>query len=183
MTGAILKIIMIMSSGAYAFDHLEVMEVRDANPSYEDFCQREPLECAREGSEELSFQAGLLNTLSNVNRMVNQSVPFILDHDQYGLEEFWSLPTNIGGDCEDNALVKRQILVEEFGLPRSSIRMVTAFHKDMFYAHALLAVVTDQGTYILDQDEEQVVESQKANYIFEAVELPGRKWARFVQEW
>ena len=180
--GTIFKI-MLMINWVYAFEHLEVIEIRDNNPLYEDFCQREPSECLGEGSQELSFQDDLLNILSDVNQMVNQSVSFVLDSDQYGFEEYWNLPTGIGGDCEDNALIKRQILVEDFGLPRSSIRMVTAFHKDMLYAHALLAVVTDQGTFILDQDEDQVIESKQANYIFEAVELPGRKWARFFQEW
>ena len=180
--GIIFKII-LMIHWAYAFENLEIIEVRDSNPFYEDFCQREPSECLAEGNQELIFNDDLLSVLLDVNRMVNKSVSFMLDSDQYGREEYWSLPTSVGGDCEDNALIKRQILVEEFGLPRSSIRMVTAFHKSMFYAHALLAVVTDQGVFILDQDENKVVKSREANYIFEAVELPGRRWARFLQEW
>lgn len=61
--------------------------------------------------------------------------------------------------------------------------MTTAFHREQFYAHALLLVETDQGTFVLDQDRPQVQLWHQTPYIFEARERSDGSWERFAQDW
>ena len=47
-----------------------------------------------------------------INREVNASVTYKTDLAQYGTPEHWCLPTDFG-DCEDYALLKRKLLLEQ----------------------------------------------------------------------
>ncbi len=167
-----------------SFEGLEVVEVRNSHAPYENFCRDFSKECDLEHSSSIiEDKENMLKVLNLVNERINRDLKFSLDSENYGVEEKWSLPLSGEGDCEDNALLKRKVLVEEFGFPRGSLRMATAFHKDKFYAHALLAVNTSKGVFILDQDQEKVLFWKDSPYIFEAWEIPGRKWERFAQDW
>ncbi len=173
---------------AFAFQGLEVREIRESYLPYEEFCVAFQEECDLENSaSEIQFSdensESIFEALREVNMRVNETLLFALDSETYEREEKWSLPLSGVGDCEDNALVKRKILVEDYGLPRGALRMATGFHNEKFYSHAVLAVNTSKGVFILDQDQTEVLFWKKSPYIFESLELPGRKWARFYQEW
>lgn len=161
---------------------LEVQEVRDENPSYREFCENWPGECELTGKEVIDYSDELFFKLVRVSRQVNREIDFSLDTVQYSREEFWTYPTSGRGDCEDNALEKRRRLIEQ-GLPSAALRMTTAFHRDEFYAHALLLVETSAGTFVLDQDSEEVLLWDQAPYIYEARERVNGTWERYFQDW
>lgn len=161
---------------------LEVSEVREDHPSYAEFCENWPGECDLKGVEVIPYSDDLFQTLVRVSQQVNEDIEFMLDPQQYNREEFWTYPTSGRGDCEDNALEKRRRLVQ-LGLPSAALRMGTAFHRQQYYAHALLLVETTAGTFVLDQDNEEVLLWNQAPYIYEARERVNGSWERFFQDW
>jgi predicted transglutaminase-like cysteine proteinase len=162
--------------------NLEIREVRQGHPSYDVFCQNWSGECSLTGPQVIEYTNEAFLQLVQVSREVNSDIEFALDPAQYNSEEYWNYPESGRGDCEDNALEKRRRLVKQ-GFPRAALRMTTAFHRDQYYAHALLLVETTAGTFVLDQDSEDVLLWDQAPYIYEARERVDGKWERFFQDW
>ena len=75
------------------------------------------------------------------------------DQELFGVAEWWAVPTlradgSGKGDCEDYALLKRQILIKR-GWPVSSLLM-TVVRDEKGDGHAVLTARTAQGDFILD---------------------------------
>jgi predicted transglutaminase-like cysteine proteinase len=89
--------------------------------------------------------------LERVNTDVNRRVRSISDTSHYGVEDYWELPFDGGGDagdCEDYALQKRQLLTS-LHIPMSALSIAivkTSWNEP----HAVLLVRTDAGAYVLD---------------------------------
>ncbi len=86
--------------------------------------------------------------LSKVNSNVNAAIWPEDDSRHYGRVEYWTIPTDGYGDCEDYALTKRKNLAE-MGLPLSALRIAVVVTPSAV-RHAVLTVVTDKGDYVLD---------------------------------
>ncbi len=117
--------------------------------AYIEFCVRMPEEC-KAGTEKQSrvvASAAQLAELDRVNRNVNWEIEPVTDMELYGVEDYWTIPTN-KGDCEDYALLKRQILITE-GWPIGSLLM-TVVLDERGEGHAVLTARTEGGDYILD---------------------------------
>lgn len=112
-------------------------------------CERQPAECAGHTGNEPRFEAGplRLSELDEVNRKVNVAIQPATDLELYGVAEYWTLPTD-KGDCEDYALLKRQILLRR-GWPASAL-LLTVVRDERGDGHAVLTVRTAQGDFILD---------------------------------
>lgn len=100
-----------------------------------------------------------LDKLDAVNRGVNQAISYAPDAETYGRRDYWA---NVGeilaagrGDCEDFAILKMAALARA-GIPEESMSIVVVYveSKDVF--HAILAVSTSKGTYVLDNVREDV---------------------------
>jgi predicted transglutaminase-like cysteine proteinase len=115
-----------------------------------------------------------------VNAAVNREIRLVLDVMQYDREEYWTLPENGRGDCEDKALEKRRRLAE-MGLPRGAMRMALVFHRRLLTSHGVLTVETTAGTYVLDSATDEVQRWDQTPYNFEARERPDGRWTRFDQ--
>ncbi|MBT4793136.1 MAG: transglutaminase [Halobacteriovoraceae bacterium] len=161
---------------------LEIQKVKALPTFYQDFCDRWPGECDLSGRSSVGYTKRIKELVNTVNTAVNTELHFQLDQLTYDREEFWNYPQDGRGDCEDNALEKRRRLVA-LGIPRGALRIMTAFHRELYYGHALLALETDQGTYILDQDNPKILLWNKINYIIEARETVNGRWERFFQDW
>ena len=83
-----------------------------------------------------------------VNRAVNAAVEPVSDLINYGVEEYWSYPTNGKGDCEDYVLQKRRELMN-LGFPREAL-LVTVVRDLVGEGHAVLMLKTTSGDFILD---------------------------------
>jgi predicted transglutaminase-like cysteine proteinase len=123
-----------------------------ANPPYGfvQFCSSFPAECAQGDTGEGRFNAdpARLAELDAINRQVNASVEPVTDMDLYGVPEWWAIPANGRGDCEDYALLKRQMLIRR-GWPVSSVLM-TVVRDEKGEGHAVLTARTAQGDFVLD---------------------------------
>jgi len=102
--------------------------------------------------------------LLRVNRWVNENVKPMTDMDHWGVIEKWSLPTDGYGDCEDYVLLKRKMLVDA-GWPREAL-LITVVRDKKGEGHAVLTVKTDQGEFILDNQNETVVAWTETGYRF-----------------
>jgi len=99
---------------------------RDARaPSgYLAFCDRNPDECRAhpEQPNKVRFTSALWDKLEKVNLVVNASVHAEDDKEHYGVNEFWTIPVDGEGDCEDYVLAKRKMLVL-LGVPEAALRI------------------------------------------------------------
>jgi predicted transglutaminase-like cysteine proteinase len=131
------------------------------------FCERYSGECDVNPSEpaSLTLNAKLWRTLNAVNLKVNTTIKPTTDQDHWGLVDRWDLPGDGRGDCEDIQLLKRKILVEQYGLPKRALRM-TVVIDEQGEGHAVLMVRTDEGELILDNKRDAVLSWHQTGYIF-----------------
>jgi len=131
-----------------------------------DFCARYITECdvPRLPVQDIVQTPATLKLLDKINRFVNTDIQPLSDQDHWGVADRWDIPTDGYGDCEDYALLKRKMLIEE-GLPRQALLMtiVKDRHNE---GHAVLTVKTDQGDLILDNLSDHVMSWREAPYHF-----------------
>jgi len=159
---------------------LPVVGVENRYPPYADFCRRHPGECDLSGAEAATFSDALMRELSEVNLAVNTEIRFAFDSNQYGVEEYWALPSSGYGDCEDLALEKRSRLAAS-RIPRGALRLAIVFHKRHLNSHCVLTVETTRGTYILDTYTNTLCRWDKTPYNYEVRERTDGLWDRFDQ--
>lgn len=135
------------------------------------FCERK-LDACRPSQETLELRLTRSNwsEIVRINVEINQAVKPMTDRDLYGIEEFWSLP-EYAGDCEDYVLAKQQQL-SSAGLPIGALR-ATVVYDEVGSGHAVLTVVTDQGDFILDNNNDEVKRWQDAELTYIKRQAPG----------
>lgn len=112
------------------------------------YCLRDPAFCLAVEPERVSLTEALYDELEAVDDEVNNTIQPMSDKSNWGMIDFWSLPRHGLGDCEDYALLKRQMLLKK-GWPAGAFRVVSVkTWEDL--DHAVLAVSTDKGDLILD---------------------------------
>jgi predicted transglutaminase-like cysteine proteinase len=115
-----------------------------------DFCRRYQGECGGAPLPPVDIVASLktMKEVERVNKWVNAHITPITDMEHWGVIDKWDYPTDGKGDCEDFALVKRKVLLEE-GFPRQALLM-TVVKDASNEGHAVLTVKTSGGDFILD---------------------------------
>ena len=134
--------------------------------AFHDFCRRFPAECRPANSHMNAMPMTSRNwqTLQAVNRQVNAEIREVSDRVNHGREDFWTLPMNGAGDCEDIALLKRHRLIQQ-GWP-SSVLLMTVVRDRRGRGHAVLAAQTDRGTLILDNRTNAIRHWSDTGYTF-----------------
>jgi predicted transglutaminase-like cysteine proteinase len=146
--------------------YLRVFGVTPPPYGHVDFCRRDPRECAQ-GTLEESRRAGTgeaLAELDRVNRQVNAEIAPVTDMEQYGVEDYWTLPRSGRGDCEDYALLKRQRLMRS-GWPASAL-LITVVFDEKREGHAVVTARTADGDFILDNKTNDIKLWSKTPYQF-----------------
>ncbi len=142
------------------------------------FCEEEPEECRAGAAEETRFNATpqRLSQLDEINRHINRAIQPITDLEHYGVTEYWSLPKDGKGDCEDYALLKRKTLIQ-LGWPISAL-LLTVVRDEKGEGHAVLTARTAQGDFILDNknDEVRVWHTTGYDFVMRQSFLDPRTW-------
>jgi predicted transglutaminase-like cysteine proteinase len=114
-----------------------------------EFCRTRPAECDVRSGETGPVQLSerLWDQLVEINSFVNAAITPATDLEIFGTPEVWFYPSVLG-DCEDYALLKRRILIEN-GWPVSAL-LITVVRKQDGEGHAVLTVRTDRGDLVLD---------------------------------
>jgi predicted transglutaminase-like cysteine proteinase len=138
----------------------------DAPAGWADLCKRVPSLCSHHNRalDRVRLGAATMQQLVDVNQDVNHTIRYVTDQAFLGREEYWSLPIDGTGDCEDFALEKRRRLMA-LGWPRAALLMtvVLAYNGEW---HAVLTVDTDRGPLILDNMTDQVLPPEQTGHRF-----------------
>lgn len=123
---------------------------------HDQLCRLFPSECHADGqvteeSGPYALKEGGAALIRTVNNSVNGSIRPVADpcDSSSGICEFWNGLETTAGDCEEYVLAKRRALINA-GLSPSQVLMVIVEEKDVIMKHLVLAVRTDQGVWILD---------------------------------
>ena len=130
------------------------------------FCEEYPEECAPTSRAEGRVPASpkLLTELDQVNGRINRSITAERDLKHYGIADYWTLPTDGKGDCEDYALLKQHELIR-LGWPSSALLM-TIVKDEKGEGHAVLTARTTAGDFILDNKVDEIRLWTKTPYRF-----------------
>lgn len=127
-------------------------------------CQQHYWACSRSASGTLTEEADIIAYARKVNRLVNTRFRQVSDQVQYSRMDHWALPTSRGGDCEDFALLKKQMLIEKGVAPeRLSIATVLDRKRN---PHAVLVLRAADGDLVLDNLNNLMLRWDRTGYSF-----------------
>jgi predicted transglutaminase-like cysteine proteinase len=157
-------------------------EEAEPPPGFPDFCVRFADQCAtppgpRTGRPTvLTLDTAMWRQLNTVNHAVNAAIKPEDDQTHYGREEYWTIPTDGRGDCEDYALTKRKDLLDA-GLPASAVRIAVVYSLKTAL-HAVLTVSTDKGDFVLDSLTDKILLWNATDFTWIEVQDPSnpRRW-------
>ena len=121
---------------------------------YVSFCIRFADQCLVSATDSIVLDDTTWKTLNQVNASVNDAIWPEDDQRHYGRAEYWNIPTDGLGDCEDYALTKREQLAAA-GYPLSALRIAIVVTRQG-ERHAVLTVATDRGDLVLDNLNDDV---------------------------
>jgi predicted transglutaminase-like cysteine proteinase len=158
--------IITLSAVAGSDRRASIFEVTQPPPGWVDFCARQPSECAGFATTRrhvaLTWKAW--TDLVRVNTSVNWTIKPLSDIEHWGVADRWSYPDDGYGDCEDYVLLKRRMLIQS-GWPREAL-LVTVVHTEKDEGHAVLTVITDNGDYVLDNQNMNILLWSETGYRF-----------------
>ncbi len=120
----------------------------------------------RAWQQEIANAAGKppLEQLRMINSFINEW-PYITNADNYNRSDYWASPVEFflrSGDCEDYAIAK-YVSLRQLGFSAEQLRLVVVDHTERVEAHAVLAVYLDDGIYILDNLNEDVLKQDRVD--------------------
>lgn len=104
------------------------------------------------------------SVLARVNGSVNAAIRPLDDRVNYGKNEFWTLPENGSGDCEDYALLKKKRLLER-GVPASAMALAVVLDR-RGNNHVVLIVRTGDADLVLDNLTSSIKSWNSTGYTF-----------------
>lgn len=115
--------------------------------------------------------------LTAIDDAVNRETVAMSDKSNWQQLDYWALPRQGLGDCEDFALEKRRLLIKaEWPKGALSIAYVQTWDKSH---HAVLVVATNEGDLILDNLNWRIVPWDHAPYVFKTIQS-GKGWKEVV---
>jgi len=105
-----------------------------------------------------------MKEIERVDKWVNAHVKPVSDMEHWGVIDQWDYPADGKGDCEDYALFKRKILMDE-GFPRQALLM-TVVKDEHNEGHAILTVRTNAGEFVLDNLNDEAKPWDRTGYRF-----------------
>jgi predicted transglutaminase-like cysteine proteinase len=140
------------------------------------FCLRfsDQCELSRNGPTTITLTVQSFAEISQINRTVNQQITPEDDSRHYGPAEYWTIPTDGYGDCEDYALTKRKALLQA-GFPIGALRLALVITPER-ERHAILTLVTDRGDFVLDNLSDTVRPWTEASYTWLERQNPTKPW-------
>lgn len=151
-------------AAAPAAAFMPVGETASVPFGWADFCRRYQGACDAGPLEPVDVVAApkTMKEIERVNKWVNGHVAAVTDKEHWGVLDQWDYPADGRGDCEDYALLKRKILIEE-GFPRQALLM-TVVKDASNEGHAVLTVKTSGGDFILDNLSNEVKRWRRTPY-------------------
>ncbi|MEP2028910.1 MAG: transglutaminase-like cysteine peptidase [Paracoccaceae bacterium] len=140
-----------------------------APAGFNGLCAKYGWVCARSGQTTIG-QNTVLKLAKSVNTHVNRGTRQIDDQKQYGKEEYWTLPSARGGDCEDLVLLKKKMLLER-GVASETLLIATVLDRKL-NSHAVLVLRTKKGDLVLDSLTNKITTWKQTGYTFLKLQDP-----------
>ncbi len=141
----------------------------DAPPAFHDSCRRYQWFCSnRTNSAKPIGQADLLDLARKINRRVNRSVSPLSDPENYGAADYWTLPANGNGDCEDYVLQKYKLLLDA-GVDSRDLSIAVVLNRQGDN-HAVLVLRHSSGDLVLDSESRRIRPWNRTGYRFLAMQ-------------
>lgn len=131
-----------------------------------DFCRRNVGECdgGPLAPADVKLTPRAMKEIERVGIWVNAHVKPVPDLEHWGVVDRWDYPADGKGDCEDYALFKRKILIDE-GFPRQALLM-TVVKDEHNEGHAILTFKTNAGEFVLDNLNDEIKSWDRSGYRF-----------------
>ncbi|MFN0115706.1 MAG: transglutaminase-like cysteine peptidase [Paracoccaceae bacterium] len=176
--GTALVLAAVLSAGsapARADGYLNPGQRIAAPTGFAGLCGRLSWACAGGGTS--AAQNDVMSLARQVTMSVNDQVRQIADESQYGAEDYWSLPSGRGGDCEDLVLLKKLRLLR-LGVAGDRLLIATVLDRSR-QPHAVLVVRTEKGDYVLDNLTDRVSRWDRTGYSFIRMQDPNapQRWS------
>ncbi len=141
----------------------------DAPRGFHDSCRRYQWLCNNQtNSAKPVGQVDLLDLAARINRRVNFAISQLSDSVNYGVADYWTLPANGSGDCEDFVLQKYKLLLDAGVNSRDlSIAVVLDRQGDN---HAVLVLRHSSGDLVLDSLSRSIRPWSRTGYTFLAMQ-------------
>jgi len=146
----------------------------DAPPGFLDSCRRYQWFCTNRttGARPIG-QADLLDLARKINRRVNFSVSPLSDPENYGVADYWTLPANGNGDCEDFVLQKYKLLLDA-GVDSRDLSIAVVLDRQG-NNHAVLVLRHSSGDLVLDSLSRRIRPWNQTGYTYLAMQSGGDK--------
>lgn len=115
--------------------------------------------------------------IDGINTFLNK-VPYIEDIDNYGKRDYWATPVEFltrGGDCEDYAIAKYASL-RALGFTADQLRIAIVTDKVKNIPHAILVVYSDEGNFVLDNQNKATLPITAVNRYEPIFSLNSKSW-------
>ncbi|KAA0699253.1 hypothetical protein DTW90_07490 [Neorhizobium sp. P12A] len=148
---------------SFANSHLASTRSVGAPPAFVSACHRYAWLCSNRPGRAMSDNEAL-SLLKQVNSRVNAEVIPAEDVATSGKQDYWSLPINGRGDCEDYALLKKKELLDA-GFKSDRLAMTVVLDRNGGN-HSVLMARLDSGDYVLDNLGSRVKPWEDTGYTF-----------------
>lgn len=167
----------MIGSSASARDAAFIPSVAASPPpsGAQQLCYQYTWACAHKAAVTMSSYQEM-KLVKQINRRVNASTRAVTDQYQYKTRELWALPTSLGGDCEDFALLKKRDLIEA-GIDPRKLLIATVLDTRR-NSHAVLVYRSSQGDLVLDNLTNKIKPWKATRYLFLRMQDPNepRRW-------
>lgn len=124
--------------------------------------------CAWDDWQNIIADVGLLGEMAQVRKVndIMNGRRYTLDRVNWGAEDYWATVFEFlrkNGDCEDYALAKYMTL-RALGWPADKLRLVIVRDTKLNLNHAILAIYTDEGVYIGDNQVDGLVKASSIRH-------------------
>lgn len=113
--------------------------------------------------------------IQQVNARWNDRIEYQSDMEHYGKRDYWAIPQDGLGDCEDYVLAKKRALENQ----NISSCIATCWVETGGY-HGVLVVRTDRGDYVLDNRYDQVWGWDDLPYEWDKMQREDGNWYAIV---
>jgi len=148
---------------SYAGSTLRASRAIGAPIGFPSACARYAWLCRGSGGREMTDEEAM-PLLQKVNRQVNAGVAPAADAQTSGKPEYWSLPINNKGDCEDYALLKLKTLLGA-GFASNKLALSVVIDRGG-NNHVVLLARLRSGDYVLDNLAGKVKPWESTGYAF-----------------
>lgn len=119
----------------------------------------------------------LIEKLNYVNAALNET-PYLTDLRNWGQQDYWETPLEFlthYGDCEDYSIAKYMAL-RALDVPIDTMRIAVVNDENLGIGHAVLVVYTQNKRLVLDNQTDQVVETDRVRHYTPIYSLNERAW-------